>query len=376
MKSSHYDPSDNWPWHCYKCGYDLCGNCIGVTPGIETDAENDVKKLVSPHFLSGLLSLENFVQILDETPNDISVIAAQRVMPSLLDLVKESYVAFCLAESALHQINKRMDKTLQIVVVEEKNANDSLMQTKETLAILERKVEVLEEERDELSDQLSKLDLNLQRDKESLRQRREQLEQAERDRNNGTTLGAVLGAVFGGPLGALAGHAIADRVHSTDVSNAEQAVSQASSQVRNTQRRLAAKKTELCELTNKKDKQQIYKRWNCQELELLKTRKEDIKESQRRLAKLNESIKNCTQFVDTTTTRAKMMADEAKGELPDIEVMIPPLKAIAGDVAETSLSNSRLLSGQVDMEGIGNKIKMITSQRLKSITSDDGDQWA
>ena len=269
-----------------------------------------------------------------------------------------------------------MDKTLQIVVVEEKNANDSLRQTKETLSKLERKVEVLEEERGESSDQLSKLDLNLKRDQASLRRRRRQLEQAERDRKKGTTVGAVLGGIVFGPLGAWAGGGIADRVHSTHVSNAEQAVSEASSQVTNTKRRLAAKETELCELTNKQDEQEIYKRWSCQELELLKTRKEDIKESQRRLAKLNESIKNCTLFVGTTTTRAKMMADEAKGKLPDIEVMIPPLKAIAGDVAEVSLSNSRLLSGRLDMKGIGTKIKMITSQRLKSIASNDVDQWA
>lgn len=313
---------------------------------------------------------------MEETPNNVSVIAAQRVMPSLLGLVKKSHDAFCVAESAIHQINERMDKTLQIAVVEEKNANDSLRQTKEALAILERKVEALEEERGELSDQLSKLDLNLKRDQASLRQRRKQLEQAERDRKKGTTLAAVLGGIFGGPLGALVGLAIADSVHSTDVSNAEQAVSEASSQVTNTQTRLAAKERELCELTNKQDEQEICKRWNCQELELLKTRKEDIKESQRRLAKLNESIKNCTLFVDTTTTRAKIMADEAESELPDIEAMIPSLKAIAGDLAEASLSNSRLLSGRVEMKGIGTKIKMITSQRLKSITSNDMDQWA
>lgn len=298
------------------------------------------------------------------------------MMPSLLDRVKKSHDAFCLAESAIHQINKRMDKSLQIVVEDEKNANDSLRQTKEDLAKLEKKVEVLAEEHGELSDQLSKLDLNLKRDKESLLERRKQLEQAERDRNKGTALGTVVGGVFGGSLGAWAGGTIANRVLSTDVSNAEQAVSEASSQVTNTKRRLAAKETELCELTNKQDEQEKYKRRSCQELELLKTRKEDIKESQRRLAKLNESIKNCTLFVDTTTARARMMADEAKGELPDIEDMISPLKAIAGDVAEASLSNSRLLSGRVDMKGIGTKIKMITSKRLKSITSNDMDQWA
>lgn len=342
-----------------------------------SDAENSVRKLVSPHFVSGLLSLENFVQILDETPIDVSTTAAARLMPSLLGLVKKSHVAFCLAESAIHQINDRMDKDLQVVVVEEKNANDSLRQTQESLEKLEKKVKVLEDERDEVEEQLSKLNLNLKRDEKSLRRRKKQLKEAERGRKEtGTKLGLVLGGIFGEQFGSRTGNAIADLFHSTDVSNAEQAASQASSQVKNTQRRLAAKEKELSELTNEQEQQEIYKRWKCQELEGLKTRKEDIKKSQRRLAKLNESIKNCTMFVDTTTIRAKMMADEAKGKLPDIEVMIPPLKAIAGDVAEASLSNSRLLSGRVDMKGIGAKIKMITSRRLKSIKSDDMDQWA
>ena len=35
-RSSPYDTPNNWRWHCYKCSYDLCGNCIGDTPGIKT----------------------------------------------------------------------------------------------------------------------------------------------------------------------------------------------------------------------------------------------------------------------------------------------------------------------------------------------------
>ena len=341
-----------------------------------SDVEVEVKKLVSPHFLSGILLLDDFVQILNETPNDISAVAVQRIMPNLLGLVKKSHEAFYRAESAIHQINDSLDKKLQKIVVEEKNTTDSLKQTQESLAKLETNVEVLQEEYDEMEEQLSKLDLNLTRQKESLRQRRKQLEQAERNRKTGVTLGFVLGGIFGGPLGLLAGGGIASAVHNTDVSNAEEAVNQTASQVASTTIRFAAKQKELYNLVHEQKEQEIVKRWKCQELECLKTRKEDIKKSQTRLATLNESIKSCTTFVSTTTSRSKIMADEASGELPDIEAMVFPLKAIAGDLAETSLSNSRLLSGCVDIKGIGTKIEVITSKALKGNPSNDVDQWA
>jgi len=341
-----------------------------------SDAEDYVKELVSPHFLSGLLSLENFVQILEETPNDVSATAVQRIKPDLLGLVKKAHEAFCHAESKIHQINDRLDSNLQTVVVEEKNTNDSLRQTQQSLAKLEEKVKVLQDEYDEVEEQLSKLDLNLRREKESLRQRRKQLEKAERERQHGVKLGYILGAVFGGPLGLVVGGGIAEAVHGTDVSNAELAVNEASTQLSSTKRRFAAKDAELRNLTRKQEDHEIVKRRSYQELELLKTRKEDIKISQERLGKLNESIKSCAMFVDITTTRAKMMADEASGELPDIEAMVFPLKAIAGDLAQASLSNSRLLSGRVDMKKIGTKIKLITSKALKGIKSNDVEQWA
>lgn len=341
-----------------------------------SDAEDDVRKQVSPQFLSGLLLLENFVQILEETPNDVSAIAAQRIMPNLLGLVKKSHEAFCHAESKIHQINDRLDNNLQIVVVEEKNTNDNLKQIQQSLAKLEEKVKVLQGKYDEDEQQLSKLYLNLRKEKESLQQRRKQLAKAERERKKRVKLVYILGAIFGGPLGALAGGGIAEAVYSTAVSNAEQAVNEASTQVKDTKERFSTKEAELGNLMHEQEDQEIVKRWRCQELELLKTRKEDIKKSQKRLGKLNESIKTCTTIVDTTTARTKMMADEANGELPDIEVMVLPLKAIAGDLAEASLSNSRLLSGRVDLKKIGTKIKLITSKALKGITSNDVDQWA
>ena len=79
--------------------------------------------------------------------------------------------------------------------------------------------------------------------------------------------------------------------------------------------------------------------------------------------------------MDTTASRAKMMADEADGELPDIEAMVRPLKAIAADIAAASLSDTRLLSGRVNMKEIGAKIKAITSKAGKSVTCSEIDQW-
>ena len=341
-----------------------------------SDVEDEVKKLVSPRFLSGILLLDDFVQILSETPNDVSAIAAQQIMPVLLGLVKKSHEAFCHAESTIHEINGRLDNNLQIIVVEEKNTNDNIKQTQESLAKLEENIKVKQAEYDEVKEQLSQLDSNLRGEEESLRQKRKQLEIAERERDEGVKRGGILGVIFGGLAGYYAGRVIAGAVHETDVSKADEGVKEASSQKEKNKTRFAAKQEELSKLVHEQEEQEIVKRWRCQELELLKTRKKDIKKSQTRLATLNESIKCCTTFVDTTTLRAKMMADEATGELPDIEAMVFPLKAIAGDLVETSLSNSRLLSGRVDIKGIGTKIKVITSKAALKGPSNDVDQWA
>ncbi|XP_044182804.1 uncharacterized protein LOC114968754 [Acropora millepora] len=338
--------------------------------------EDDVRKLVSPHFLRGLRALQSFVQVLENTPNDVSTKAAQLMMPHLLGFVKKSHRAFRVAATTIHQINDKLDNDLQTVVVEEKRTNDSLNSTQQSLVKLEEKVKVLQDDCDELEEQLSKLDKNLKREKESLQQKRERLEQAERDREKGVTFGRVVGGFVGGIPGSVVGEVVAKAVYYPDVSNAEEAVSEASNQVKRTQRRFATKGTELRKLKHEQEHQDKVKRWICQELELLKAKKEQIKKSQERLAKLNYSIKSCTTFVDTTESRAKMMADEAHGKLPDIEAMLLPLKAIAGNIAAASLSDTRLLSGRVDMKGIGAKIKAITSKAEKSVTCSEIDQWA
>ena len=341
-----------------------------------SDAEDAVRKQVSPHFLRGLLALESFVQVLEKTPFDVSTKAAQRMMSDLLGFVITSHEAFCLASTTIHQINDRLDNNLQTVVVEEKRTNDSLTQTRQSLKKLKEKVKLLQDECDGLKEQLSKLDLNLEREKESLQKKTEQLREAVRDRKKGIILGLVLGTIFGGPIGLAVGGGIAKAVHDTDVSNAEEAVSEASNQVKRTQRRYATKKTDLSKLKDEQEEQEKVQKARCEELERLKAKKEHIKKSQECLAKLNYSIKSCTTFVDTTASRAKMMADEAHCKLPDIEAMVRPLKAIAGDIAAASLSDTRLLSGRVNMKGIGVKIKAITSKAQKSVTCSEIDQWA
>ena len=302
-----------------------------------SDAEDDVRKQVFPHFLRGLLALESFVQVLENTPNDVSTKAAQRKMSDLLGFVTTFHEEFCLAATTLHQINDKLDNDLQTVVVEEKSTNDSLNSTQQSLVKLEEKIKVLQDQCGELEEQLSKLDENLEKEKESLH--------------------------------------IATAVHHAAVSSAKEAVDEASDQVTRTQRRYATKETELRKLKDEQDEQEKVQRSRCEELELLKAKKEQVKKSQESLAKLNYSIKSCNTFVDTTASRAKMMADEAHGKLPDIEAMVLPLKAIAGDIAEASLCDTRLLSGRVDMKGIGAKIKAITSKAEKSVTCSEIDQW-
>lgn len=141
-------------------------------PEVKADAEDDVRKQASSHFLGGLQSLESFIQVLENTPNDVSTKAAQRMMSELLGFVIEFHRAFCLAATAIHQINDKLDNDLQTVVVEEKSTNDSLIQTRQSLVKLEEKEKELQDECDELEEQLPKLDLNLEREKESLQEKR------------------------------------------------------------------------------------------------------------------------------------------------------------------------------------------------------------
>ena len=339
---------------------------------------DNVKEFVAPHFCAGLTSLENFVLILDSAPlaRDISVPAAQRMMPALLELVNCAHEAFCLADSAINKIKSELENDLLRVVVQEKSTGDRLDQTKQSLAKLQENVKVLQQEYNEVKQQLSHEESKLKSARESKKEWERKLKKAEKERKDAKIKGAVIGGVLLGPFGAVAGLAIADAVESSNVSNAEQAVNEASSRVTDITKRVKGKETELSNLENEKEQEKQKMRLESQELESLKARKQQIKESQRRLAKLNESIKSCVTLVNVTTARAKMMADEANGQLPDIEAMMPPLKAVAEDLSDAALSDCKLLSGGLNMKQIGSKIQVITSKALKSSTSDDLYLWA
>ena len=344
--------------------------------------EHDVKKTVSPHFSSGLLSLESFVNILDETPHDITVAAAKRMMPNLLGLVNDAHKAFQNAESTVKQINDKLDNELQDIVIQEKTTNDHLRKTQEDLTKLEERGKALENECSDLEGQLSNHEANLRRDREFLDEKKGKLEDSKAGRvANAATAPAlgILGGILAGPVGvvaAVATSAITAGALEKEIEKFEEAVRNASNQVSDTQRRITDKKRELSTLADERAKQREHHETKSKELKTIKVRKAQIKDSQKRLGRLNQSIKSCAMLVGTTASRTKMMAIEANGELPDIEAMIVPLTAIAGDLSEASLSNSRLLSGNIDMKVIGCKIRVITSKTMKAISPGDIDQWA
>lgn len=101
---------------------------------------------------------------------------------------------------------------------------------------------------------------------------------------------------------------------------------------------------------------------------MIERRIQEIKQRKEQSASLSGSVKRFFTLVDTTTSRTEMMAKEANGELPDIEAMMVPLKAIASDICE-SLTNSCLLSGHVDFS-------FTEIQKMKDMSLGDIDQWA
>ena len=163
-----------------------------------------MKKTVSPHFSSGLGALESFFEILAKTPYDISAAAAKRMMPNLLGLVNNAHKAFQNAESAVQEINDKLDAELEDIVVQEKTTNDHLCKTQEDLAKLEERGKALENECSDLERQLSNHEANLRRDKQFLDEKKGKLNDSKTGRVVNVALTPVLGILGGivaGPIG-------------------------------------------------------------------------------------------------------------------------------------------------------------------------------
>ena len=302
-------------------------------------------------------------------------------MPNLLSLVNEAHRGFQNAESEIQKINDNLDNDLQDIAVKEKTIVDRLRQTQKDLAKLEEREKVLLNQRSELKRQLSSYVKYLRRDRIFLEEKIEKLKKEEEERvPKSVATGVVVGIVGGvllGPAGGLLGGAVGgiatNEALKKEIENAERAVRKASYRVDRARSRIDDKKSELSNLEVQMKKQRENKATKIRELEELKLRRKEIIDSHVRLVKLNESIKSCMVLVSTTTTRANMMAIEANGQLPDIEAMIFPLKAIAGDLSEAYLKKSRLLSGNVDVKGIRWKIQMITYKLQLPVTQGDMD---
>ena len=322
-------------------------------------------KSVSTHFSNGLLSLERFVKV-DKTSDGISTTAAKRRMDNLIDLVNKAHNSFQNAQSKIEEANDKIDNDLQNIVIQEKITTDQLCQTQDDIAKLEARGRALQDECGELERQLSNEEESLERDRHLLQEREATLE---RTRVNGSIAIAFIALLtFGIGLVALPFLLM-------DIENAEKAVTEASGRLMGTRNRLLDKKSQLSNLENQKEKQRKKNEMKIRELEALKMCKKEIKDDQVCLGKINECIKRCMVLTSTTASRAKMMAIEANGELPDIQHMIFPLKAIAVDLSEASLENSILLSGDVDMKRIGRRIQMITSKVQLAIKQDGDVDW-
>ncbi|KAJ7387073.1 hypothetical protein OS493_004037 [Desmophyllum pertusum] len=239
------------------------------------DDEDSIRESVVPYFSRGLLMLEDFVEELDKTPHDISVTAAQRIMPYLLGRVDKAYKAFQNAESTIDEINTKMDNDLQDIVVQEKTTNDQLRQTQEDLTKLEEKEKVLQGECSELEQQLSKEEINLRKDSESLNERKTKLEEKKKKEKvvNIVTWAAV--PVFG--LVGVAVKGLIDDVLEKEVANAEEAVKEATTHLERTKERFGRKKRELSNLTNAKEETKKKHTTKSQELKMLQQRKAEIK---------------------------------------------------------------------------------------------------
>ena len=350
------------------------------------DSTEKVTSLVAPPFSRGVLSLDKFIQILAGAPDRVSAKAADRLMAALIGHVNDARKQFDAANVEIHRINKQLDSTVEELIVQEKSSNDQLLHNQNLLSGINASIAAKMDEKSHLQQQLSDEERNLSDAGSFLDEKRRKLDSERTARNvqAGFTaptvaVATVLGALLG-PVGAVvAGSAAAAGMGAgwaalqKDVDNAESARDEAESRVDRTRQRVRDKTSELSNLKERLRAKQAEQQQTTQTLNFIVHEKEQIKQFQGKLATINDAIKSCTAFVDTTASRAKIMADEANDLLPDIEAMLVPLRAIASDLGQASVSNCRLLSGGYNLKAIGNKMAIISFKAQKSITNGEID---
>ena len=107
-----------------------------------------------------------------------------------------SHEAFCLADSAINQINSELENDFLRVVVQEKSTGDRLDQTKQSLAKLQENVKVLQQEYNEVKQQLSHEESKLKSARKFQKERERKLKKAEKERKDAKLKGAVIGGVL------------------------------------------------------------------------------------------------------------------------------------------------------------------------------------
>ena len=307
------------------------------------------------------------------SPHNVSANADQ----SMIHLVNKAYEAFLPAQSKLDKINDALDTDLQVTLVDEIKANEQLTEIMVSSKQLREKENNLQGDVRETEKQVDRERVNHNEAISFAQKKKDQLEEAKSKSPLKVLGGALIGGlvVAAGPFGiigvgvaAVAGAGVGGTVAYADIEQADKAVDEAWSAKRRAEERLEGKQRDLRKVKLDLEGLEKQQTGKSEELKMIERRKEEKKQRKEQLANLSGSVKRFITLVDTTTSRAEMMAKEANGELPDIAAMMVPLKAIASDICET-LTNSCLLSGHVDFS-------CTDIQKMKNMSSGDIDQWA
>ena len=318
--------------------------------------------------------MKEFLQMVDNTsPHNVSANADQ----SMIHLVNKAYEAFLPAQSKLDKINDALDTDLQVTLVDEKKANDQLREIRLSSKQLREKENNLQGDVRETEKQVDRERVNHNEAISFAQKKKDQLEEAKSKSPLKVLGGALIGGlvVAAGPFGiigvgvaAVAGAGVGGTVAYADIEQADKAVDEAWSAKRRAEERLEGKQRDLRKVKLDLEGLEKQQTGKSEELKMIERRKEEKKQRKEQLANLSGSVKSFITLVDTTTSRAEMMAKEANGELPDIAAMMVPLKAIVSDICE-SLTNSCLLSGHVDFS-------CTEIQKMKDMSLGDIDLWA